>query len=198
MPSKSSAPARKSDQVSETREMSPFQKLVHRMSQEAELEKGEQKTGISDSQLSAILDSETEEEMWEADARGPLGGRDLADVEMQILGWTVKLSDDSDIQTPFRSGDRGMYLMIDAIRLSYDAGIKPEIHIGDLIQWNTSAPLLVAKLYWLRLHNKIPSAVVIRSTKLSAGKEVLKLQAASSHMLQGEVLADSETHSNSF
>jgi hypothetical protein len=165
------------------------------MSQEAELEKGEQKTGISDAQLSAILEAESEEEMWEADARGPLGGRDLADVEMQVLGWTVKLSDDSDIQTPFHSGDRGMYLMIDAIRLDYRATVKPEIQIGELIQWNTSAPLLVAKLYWLRTHNQIPSAVVIRSTKIGGGKEVLKLHPASSHMLQGEVVASEETDS---
>jgi hypothetical protein len=59
-----------------------------------------------------------------------------------------------------------MYLLVRAIRLD----------TGEEFIWNTSAPGLVSKLFWLEIHDKLPCECVIRSTDLGGGQAVLKLK----------------------
>lgn len=117
--------------------------------------------------IEAILSAETEEEMWDADERGPLGGRNLPDVEQTILDFTVKYSRDATMRTVFVTSDgKRMYLLVSAKRLD----------TGEEIVWNTSAPLIVAKIMWLDQRGKLPYDCVIRATDLGGGQAVLKLK----------------------
>lgn len=114
-----------------------------------------------------ILESDTEEEMWESDELAQIGGRNLRDVEQRILAYTVRYSDNHDMISPFvASNGRKMYLLIRSTR--YDTGAE--------FVWNTSAPLLVGKILWLADREKIPADVVIRGTHLGGDQWVLKLK----------------------
>lgn len=115
-----------------------------------------------------ILESESEEEMWESDDLAQIGGRNLRDVEQRIIDYTVRYSDNQDMQSAFVAPNSGrkMYLLIRSMR--YDT--------GDEFTWNTSAPLLVGKVLWLADRAKLPADVVIRGTNLGADQWVLKLK----------------------
>lgn len=114
-----------------------------------------------------ILEAESAAEMWEADDLAQIGGRNLRDVEQRVLEYTVRYSDNPDIDSPFvASNGRKMYLLIKSFR--YDAGAE--------IVWNTSAPLLVGKILWLADRGELPADVVIRGINLGADQWVLKLK----------------------
>lgn len=139
--------------------------LVQQMELDAQMEDTDPMAAIA-SGVEAILSAETEQEMWDADERGPLGGRDLADVELRILSYGVRFSR-ANIGSRFvGKNGREMYVMVEATR--YDNGAH--------ISFNTSAPYLVAKIVWLDRHNKLPADAVIRATDLGAGQAVLKLK----------------------
>lgn len=165
-----------SEHTPEVANRTAFQRLISTMGEMAELESDT--PGMGESSMEAILLAETEDEMWAADDRGPLGGRDLAEVELEIHGFTVKRSrrNRDDIKTVFvdEAGHK-MYLMVSATRISQSPE-RPDIAVGDLVEFNTSAPLLVLKLFWLRNHDKIPVECVIRGTDLGEGQTVLKLK----------------------
>jgi hypothetical protein len=114
-----------------------------------------------------IMEAADDNEMWTADDLMQLGGRDLADVEMGIQSFTVRRSARADIDTPFvDSKGRKMFLLVRSVKLE----------TGEEIVWNTSAPLLVAKLFWLSTRDMLPCEAVIRATDLGAGQAVLKLK----------------------
>lgn len=113
-----------------------------------------------------ILTAEMGAEFWDADDIDQTGGRDLTDVEQTILGYQVKYSTKQSIRSAFRdSKDRGMYLLVRSSRLD----------TGEEFIWNTSAPLLVAKIIRLGQESKLPANVVIRGTEAGEGT-VLKLK----------------------
>lgn len=145
-----------------------FRQLLQKMALTASMDREDGNSVSSQvNSVEAILNAETEEEMWEADERGPLGGRNLPDVEQEIFDFTVKYSRDAEMQTIFVTEDgKRMYLMVSARRLD----------TGEEIVWNTSAPLIVAKIFWLDQRNKFPYPCVIRATDLGGGKAVLKLK----------------------
>lgn len=114
-----------------------------------------------------ILSAETEEEMWEADELAQTGGRDLQDVEQEILAYAIKYSTNPTINSAFKdSQGRGMYLLIRSVR----------IETGEEFVWNTSAPLLVGKIMWLVNREKLPYQCVIRGRDLGGGQSLLKLK----------------------
>lgn len=121
-------------------------------------------------QVEAIYEADSEEEMWQADERPQIGGRDLADVEQIIYGFTVKYGsgDDDDVSSDFKDPETGrdLYLLVEAARLDN----------GEPIIWNTSASGIVSKLDWLDRHGAFPRECVIREIKLSGRRTKLKLQ----------------------
>jgi len=162
-------------------------KFLTHMEDLATLDAASGGTGIDGSQVLAILGAATEAEMWEADNLPRIGGRDIADVEMKLDDFTVKFGeipdpDDPDaINTIFvgpRTGKQ-MYLLIPAVRLSPGPRHTiPHIGVGQEFNWNTSAPLIVAKMFWLRQNGKLPGQMaVIRETPIKGGKQkVIKLE----------------------
>jgi hypothetical protein len=144
----------------------PFQSLLTKMEMDAEIDAGENNSSLIQG-VEKILLSDDEDEMWVADDITQTGGRDLADVEMQVLRFLIRRSNDPEINTPFvDSKGRKMYLLVDSVKLAD----------GTEFTWNTSAPLLVAKLFWLEEHGRLPYECVIKSTELAGGKAVLKLK----------------------
>jgi hypothetical protein len=114
-----------------------------------------------------ILEAETEEEMWDADDLDQTGGRDLVDVEQQIIAYAVKYSTNPTISSVFKdSNGRGMYLLIRSVR----------VEDGSEFVWNTSAPLLVGKIMWLVNREMLPAYVVIRAKELGADQKILRLK----------------------
>jgi hypothetical protein len=154
-----------------------FIQLLDRMALEATQEDPEFGSPTVTSML-RILEAKTEQDMWDADELGQTGGRDLVDVEMEIRAYAVKWSDRSDISSPFRDRDTGrtMYLLLKSAKLED----------GQELIWNTSAPLLVGKIFWLADREMLPAQCVIRATDLGAGQALLKLKPIPKRAVQGE------------
>jgi hypothetical protein len=158
---------------------SAVERLIRLMSGRAEMEAADGTVNYDN--VNAILMAETEDDMWEADEQGQLGGRDLAGITQRILSYEVKYGNaEMEGNTIFidAQGHR-MYLLVTAVRLSErsgknDRGPGP----GEQFSWNTSAPRLVAKLVWLEQHDMFPADAVIEATDIGAGRAVLKLKPA--------------------
>jgi hypothetical protein len=173
MPDKSNAAAKRPN--SETPNW--FISLIARMELEASSDDESFMSPMITS-MEKILQAESEEAMWDSDELDQTGGRDLNDVEQQILEYDIKFSArESDIKSAFvDSHGRGMYLLIRSARLDN----------GEEFVWNTSAPLLVGKILWLSDHGKLPAQVVIRSTELGGGRKLLKLKPVPKRAIQTE------------
>lgn len=146
----------------------PFRAFLVKMESEADISESDPGASPLIGSFQAILEAETEEEMWVADDLAQIGGRDIRDVEQQILDFRVKRSSaQNDIQSTFiDSQGRGMYVLVTAVRLAD----------GVQFTWNTSAPLVVGKLFWLAEREMLPHECVIRGTDIGGGQTVLKLK----------------------
>lgn len=157
----------------------PFERLLRQMENLAELDRDSGAGNVSAvNTVNAILSAETEQEMWDADEMAQVNGKTLVGLEMTIHDFQVKFGDNEDIESVFIApeSNRHMYLLVECSRLSASR-VCPQYAVGDTIIWNTSAPSLVAKLFWMRTHNKLPGAeAVIQETPLGGGKGVLKLK----------------------
>lgn len=188
------SPTRTDSTEGTVRTMSPFERFCVTMAGRATLESEEKSFDYG--AIEAIIMAETEEEMWTADDRGPLGGRDLAGLVQIVEDVQVKWSNSSTVDSAFKdpATGRNFYLLITSTRHD-DAkysGIHPEIHQGDKFQWNTSAPRVVGKLMWLEGHGKLAQPVTIESIDLGGGQQVLKLRAVQSGFVnqQSQTLED--------
>lgn len=174
--------------TSEPAELTPFQRECLALAGRAVLEAERDNTDYAEDAVMAILSAESEEKMWTADDQGPMGGRDLAGIQMYVQELQVTFSDKTDMQSTFRDPEtgRGMFLWVTAIR--YDNpkfnGIHKDIQAGDKFRWNTSAPRLMAKLLYLERENRLDQPVVIETTDIGAGQVVLKLRAVAPGTLQ--------------
>lgn len=169
----------------------PFQIMLRAMAMEATAEMA----SFAGDDLNPILTAETEEEIWDADERGPLNFQHLEDCEIAILDVTVKYSRGASdqIQTPFvvtQPGPDGqpttkkMYLLITAVRLS-DAGEKQHLRlpvVGEVFQANTSARYVVGKIWAFYTRGYInPDTgktleAVVKGIDLGDNNTVLKLR----------------------
>ena len=179
----------KSTSVENVVNPSAIQLLIRRMEMTAEYE--EANVQFRGDDINSILEAETEEEMWEADSRGPLNGKDLEDCELIIHNIVVKFSRKGveDMQSVFTTEDgRQLYLLVESTRIS-EAGNKTRIRlpvVGEQFTWNTSARFIVAKLDWLSRHDLIPGAeVVVKAIDLGGGQSVLKLAKVSQRIVRG-------------
>lgn len=172
--------------VTSTKNLSPFQAMIRTMEMEAtaDVENAE----FRGDDLTPVLTAETEEEIWEADERGPLNAQHLAGCELELIDLAVKYSrgGQSDIQTPFVSNDgKKMYLIVTAARIS-DANDKGNViklpPVGETFQFNTSARYLTVKLFqFYRLgyfggNTGKTLEAMIRETDLGDGQAVIKLR----------------------
>ena len=162
----------------------PFQMMIHAMSQVATADETEGR--FSGDDLIAILTAETEEEIWEADDRPPLNFQHLAGCEIDIIDFQVKFSrGSSTIDTPFQTHDgRKMYLLVSCQRLSR-AGEKKLIRLpdpGEVFQANTSARYIVAKIWAFWAKGKIDPQTgaslraLVQEIELGGDQSVLKLR----------------------
>jgi hypothetical protein len=145
---------------------------MQKMSMTADIDSAES-SGSTENTVEKIILAETEEEMWEADELGLIGGRDLVDKEMSVRSFLIRYStsrtapDGEAIQSAFVDNQgRGMYLLVTSTLLEN----------GEEIVWNTSAPAIVSKLVWLHENSKLPMECVIRGKDLGAGKTYLSLK----------------------
>ena len=153
-----------------------FQAFLTNMENLAELDTSG--GGNAPNTVMAIMTAGDEQEMWEADEIDSLGGRDLVGVEQEILDFDVKFGGRDDIETVFVGPTTGrqMYILVQSVRLSKSPEV-PAIAVGEQFVWNTSAPAIVAKLFWARGHSMIPGFQgVIRDTKLGGGQAVIKFK----------------------
>ncbi len=187
-----STPARSETHTGTVTTLTPFEKFCATMAGRASLESEESNADIGG--IEAIIMAETEEEMWNADDRGVLGGRDLAGVVMVVEDIQVKYSNREGLSSPFADpgSGKGLYLLVTATR--YDdpkyTNKRPDIKQGDKFQWNTSAPRLVTKLLWLEAHDRLHQNVTIEEIQLEVGA-VLKLHPAPSGFVnQGPTLQE--------
>lgn len=162
----------------------PVRRMLGAMAMEATMNSGDAFTGDD---VLAILEAETEQEMFEADQQGPLNMQHLEDCELAIYDVSVKFGrgGNEDIKTMFIDPETGkqMYLWVTAARIS-DAGNKSTIKlpgVGEQFQLSTSARFVVTKLWWLSTHGKIDRdagvsyEVKVDGTPLGGGQSVIKL-----------------------
>jgi hypothetical protein len=137
-------------------------------------------SSFDETAIEAILLADTEDEMWEADNRGPIGGNKLQGVEMQLLEVEVKFSRSSgnEMRSVFIDPETGrpFYILVTAVRIDDDPRYNPAIKQNDKFVFNTSAPRLVSKIVWLEQHGILSETVVmVEGIELGGGQEVLKL-----------------------
>lgn len=164
-----------------------FLRLIQQMDTMATMDDGQ--PGTSGEDVGNILLAETEEDMWKADERGPLGGRDLAGCELHVFGFEVKFGRArDDIKTIFVThAGKQMYLLVNACRISDSGAEKDRLRlpeVGESFQFNTSAPRIVAKLFWHLHHGNFDGGAsvpcVIEAIDLGSGQAVIKLKPLSS------------------
>lgn len=171
----------------------PFTLMISGMALEATMETEQEAFAGDDINLTAILTAETDDEIWDADERGPLGFRDLAGCEIEILALDVKFSRNAtrpggdEIKSVFVDPETGrqMYLLLTCVRTAETGDESKKIRlpeIGEQFQANTSARYLVAKLWrFYQLGRIDPSSGArlagrIRATDLGGDQAVLKLR----------------------
>jgi hypothetical protein len=134
-----------------------FQELLQTMSAMATYEETDSSTGGE--MVGAVLESETEEEMWDADEQTTINGKLLVNAEFIVHDFVVKRSNRSGMETLFPDEDgHPMYLFIRSTRISESgdsASFLPAV--GEEFWWNTSAQGIVGKLFWLKEHGRLPS-----------------------------------------
>jgi hypothetical protein len=137
----------------------PVETLIEYLTRRAEVESDSRAYEVAASQLERILSAETEEEFWDATTYVSTGGRDLEDVEQQVLSFSVHRGSDQ-YQSPLQH-----FIMVNAARLD----------TGEQFVWNTGSPLIIGQLRWLESKGKLPKEVVIKGTPTPNGT-VLKLR----------------------
>lgn len=171
---------------------SAFQQMIRAMEMDATADT--EQTGFTGDDLIPLLTADTDEDIWEADERGPINFQHLAGCDIKVTRITVKFSrKGSDIETPFvfRGEDRQghpiikkMYLMVNLTRLtdSQDNKILNLPAPGEPIQANTSARFVVGKLWAFYTKGRIDPdrgaflECRVRATDLGDGQAVLKLR----------------------
>jgi hypothetical protein len=162
---------------------SPFQRMIRAMDMEATAD--EESNFVVLDTVNAILDAESDEEIWEADERGALNFQHLAGCDILITDVHVKYgAGTSDIQTPYVWEDKKMYLLVTVVRTSA-ATERPEIRLpepGEAFTINTSATYVVPKIWAFYTKGKINPdtgaklACYVKSVPLDGGKAVIKLR----------------------
>lgn len=171
-------PARQDAQEPTVQQPTAFWKFCRLLGNRAtvEMEDG----SFDEGGIEAILLADSEDEMWEADNRGPIGGNKLNGVQMVMLSVEVKFSRSGAdaMRSVFIDPEtnRPFYILVNAMRTDNDPRYLPEIKDGDKFVFNTSAPRLVAKIIWLEQHGTLSDNVVmVEEIDLGGGQGVLKL-----------------------
>lgn len=162
----------------------PFQVMLRAMAMDATADAEDAK--FTGDNLNALLTAESEDEIWDADERGPLNFQHLADCEIAIVDIAVKFSrgSNSEIATPFVHDGKKMYLLVTAYRLS-DAGEKKLYRlpaVGEVFQANTSAQFVTTKLWafytkgYINPDNGKTLECVVKAVELGDEQSVLKLR----------------------
>jgi hypothetical protein len=162
----------------------PFQQLLRRMSEMATLDQTADRQTSADADISAILSAESEADMWESDDFDSWNAGKLSGTDLQIQWFEVRKGPiDPEIQSPFVYDGNQLFLLVHCFRLTNEQADKsmrlPDI--GREFTFNTSAPRIVGKLFWM-LNNgwfdngAAPVQVHIEGTKLSGGRSVEKLK----------------------
>jgi hypothetical protein len=182
-------PATRDQDVTDVTSMTPptpFAQMIRAMATEAS---AEDDSRFSGDDLTAIIEANSEDELWESDERPPLNAQHLAGCVVEILDVDVKYSRGSrdDIQTPFVHDGKKMYLLVTAVRVNENADNAALIKlpkVGEVFTFNTSARFFTTKLWQFYVRGYIDRdngrrlKALIRETKLDSGEGVLKLRPA--------------------
>lgn len=152
----------------------PFDTLIRRMSALASLDDG---SPVSTDRLDKMLTAQTVDEIWQSGEQDSANSRTLAGVELVVDNFEVKfsrgaLAGGEKITTPFVTTDgRQMYLMVSATRISM-SDKRPDIAIGERVEFNTSAPDVVLKLWRLRETDNLQWSASLRALSWAAGSRL--------------------------
>jgi hypothetical protein len=170
-----------------------FQRLLAKMDSIATLDTSAGGENYRGDDIASILEAETEDEMWDADEVASINAKLLSGCALEILEFTVKYGNMTDIATPFIGRDgRKMYLSVTSFRLD-KSGEKPLIRLPEphqVFTWNTSARFIVAKLFWFLEHGRFDNGGIVQArivgTNLGDGRAVEKLKPLSYQVVQGQ------------
>lgn len=178
--------------ITNVQSQKPFWRMIAGMAMDATLETETEAFDGDDVNMTAILTAETDDEIWDADERGPLSFRDLAGCEIEIIDLDVKFSRGArptgdEIKSVFIDPQTGkqMYLLLTCVRIAETGDEDNRIRlpeIGEQFQANTSARYLLPKLWRFYQLGKIDPqngkrlACRVRATDLGDGQAVLKLR----------------------
>lgn len=150
---------------------SMFARLVRDLSSRAEIDaaesRGDEVTITAVEKILSAAETGDETAIWEAGEFLNIGGRDLVDIEMEIVSFTVKFGNRDDIDSVFvDANDRKFFLLLTSVRLDN----------GEEIIWNTSAPDILAKVIAFERAGKLPLRCKITAIPLGGGKTFLRLK----------------------
>lgn len=163
----------------------PHQRMIREMASMATLEDAAER--FLGDELDRILEAENESDMWESDDFPQYNAKVLSGCEIEIISFAVKFSrgDNEEIQSVFVDPETGkqMYLLITATRLNDTGKNKRTMRlpeIGTEFVWNTSAPRIVTKFWWLLKNGHFDNHATVKAriegTDLGGGKSVEKLK----------------------
>jgi hypothetical protein len=153
-------------------ERAMFTRLLRDLSTRAEIDanesRGDRATVATIEAILSAAESGDETAIWEAGEFINVGGRDLADVEQEVLSFTVKFGNRDDVESVFMDSEgRKFFLLITSRRLD----------TGEEFIWNTSAPDIVAKLIAFERIGKLPLQCKIVAIPLGGARTFLRLKA---------------------
>lgn len=165
---------------------------IRAMANEATVDTTDPSMIEDDVSLNAMLTAESDEEIWDADERGPLGFRDLDGCELALTDVQVKYSrsnvnsNGEEIKSIFVAPDgRKMYLLVTCYRLGETGDELRKINlpaVGETFQANTSARYVAMKIWAFYTRGRIDSSTGaklecrVKATELDGDRAVIKLR----------------------
>jgi len=126
---------------------------------------------VMESQISAILSAETEQDIWRADMGGTVQARDAHGLEVRILDFRPTISNRDDLENT-----HGYYVTMSAVVLGGPSDIlqKNGLVVGQSFALQTGAELFVVKVAAFEAAGLLPKDGTISAIRTQSGNDVIK------------------------
>jgi hypothetical protein len=140
----------------------PYERFVASLQKKAEAERERGHFDLTANQMDAALTAETEQEIWDADEGGLVALKDLIGAELEITDYRELPSTD-----PTMDNGLGVFIIGTATLMNDVCGT-----VGEVIQFNTGVPTVIAKLAAFKSHGIWPLRTLVSGVKAGKGEMV--------------------------
>lgn len=157
----------------------PSFKLVEWLAERARTDGNNLSLEIAARQLDAMLNAQTEEEVWEVmESGGTIAAKNLEDTEIEVSAFIVR-PETGQFKAPL-----GHYIVMTAVKLT----------TGEDILINSSSPLVIGLMHWYEKAGKLPYKFVIRGDATPEGRRIY-FERVPSRVMQGQTVPEGDSAS---